>query len=53
MEPSELLSADGMARLISCLMVIFSKLQLDDLGSEDSRACGDEWKRFRKVPSHH
>lgn len=38
------LSAEGMAKAISSLMVIFNRLQLDDLGSEESRA----WARGEK-----
>lgn len=39
----ELLSAAaGLARAISSLMVIFSKPQLEDLGSEERRACEEE-----------
>lgn len=33
-----------MANTISSLMVFFNRLQLDDLGSEESRACGTEDK---------
>lgn len=33
-----------MANAISSLMVFFNRLQLDDLGSEESRACGTEDK---------
>lgn len=40
-ELSVFLSTDGLARVISSLMVIFSRLQLDDFGSEESRACGE------------
>lgn len=36
--------AAGMANAISSLMVFFNRLQLDDLGSEESRACGTEDK---------
>lgn len=41
-ERSVFLSAEGSARAISSLMVIFSRLQLDDLGSEESKAWGRE-----------
>lgn len=39
-ELSVFFSAEGMAKAVSSLMVIFNKLQLDDLGSEERRACG-------------
>ena len=46
------LSLEGMARAVSCLMVIFSRLQLDDLGSEDNRAWGWSVDRTDKVIHH-
>lgn len=38
-ELSVFFSAEGMAKAVSSLIVIFNKLQLDDLGSEERRAC--------------
>lgn len=46
-ELSAFCSAGGMARAISSLMVIFSRLQLDDFGSDESRACRN-WGEMRK-----
>lgn len=41
-------SGEGMARAVSSLMVIFSRLQLDDLGSDDNRAwTGDKTDTMR------
>ena len=48
-ELSVFLSAEGTANAISSLMVIFNRLQLDDLGSEESRACGSEDKHQNKT----
>lgn len=45
------LLAEGMAKAISSLMVIFNRLQLDDLGSEESRACGGQKKINKKIQS--
>lgn len=42
MEASVFLLAAGMARVISSLMVIFNRMQLEDFGSEERRACGEQ-----------
>lgn len=42
------LSTEGMAKVISSLMVIFNRLQLDDLGSEERRACGRKKQKGEK-----
>lgn len=56
MEVSVFLWAAGMAKAISSLMVILSRLQLDDLGSEESKACRSEIKNqnqeLKNTPKH-
>lgn len=51
-EVSVFLSANGIARAISSLMVTFKRLQLEDLGSEESRAWR-QWENHKHRPGSH